>query len=393
MTDAQPSFGPRASANAQPSTSPQPSPLLGRDAAVAASGPDAGVAAHYGDPAREQRALEAGRAVVDLSHLGVLVVRGNDRTSWLHTLSSQALLGLNAGESRELLLLDPHGRVEHAAALVDDGEATWLVTERAHAPRLAAFLDSMRFMLRVEVADVTPGIAVLGTTGAGAARLFEATPEVLAWSDPWPTTAPGGAAYGPPDELHMGAGVRFVLALVPRSDLPAVVARVEDGGGSLAGTMAWEALRVAAARPRLAREVDERTIPHELDWLRTAVDLHKGCYRGQETVARVVNLGRPPRRLVLLHLDGSEHVLPDPGAVVRHGDREVGRVTSVARHHELGPIALAVVKRTLPEDATLTVDGVAAAQEVVVSAEGTSDARPRERPDLPHITSLRRRPG
>ena len=83
------------------------------------------------------------------------------------------------------------------------------------------------------------------------------------------------------------------------------------GDRPLAGIWAAEALRVAAWRPRLGFETDHRTIVHEVDWLRTAVHLHKGCYRGQETVARVHNLGRPPRRLVFLHLDGSGHVLPD----------------------------------------------------------------------------------
>jgi folate-binding protein YgfZ len=368
------------------------SPLLDRPGAVPAGGPDAGVAAHYGDPVREQRALSVGRGIVDLSHLGVLTVDGTDRISWLNTLASQLLLGIEAEEPREVLWLDPHGRVEHAAALLDDGERTWLVTEAADAPALAAFLDSMRFMLRVEVADMRGAVAVLGTTRDGAADLLAAAPDALLWADPWPVTGPGGGAYGPADAEHPGAETRFVLALVRRDDLERVVARFERNGGTLAGALAWEALRVAAWRPRLAREVDERTIPHELDWLRTAVHLNKGCYRGQETVARVVNLGRPPRRLVMLHLDGSEHVLPDVGAPVLHGEREVGQVTSVARHHELGPVALAVVKRSVPVDAPLTAGGIAAAQEEVVRASGTSDARPPERDDMPHVTSLRRRP-
>ena len=111
--------------------------------------------------------------------------------------------------------------------------------------------------------------------------------------------------------------------------------------------------------------------------------LRKGCYRGQETVARVQNLGQPPRRLVFLHLDGSGHELPAVGAEVRSGavageadsGRAVGRLTSVARHHELGPIGLAVVKRSVDPAETFTVDATAAAQEVVVAPGG----RPRRR--------------
>jgi folate-binding protein YgfZ len=136
----------------------------------------------------------------------------------------------------------------------------------------------------------------------------------------------------------------------------------------LAGTWASEALRVAAWRPRLGFETDHRTIAHEVDWLRTAVHLHKGCYRGQETIARVHNLGRPPRRLVFLHLDGSGHTLPERGGeVFADGERPVGLLTSVARHHEHGPIGLALVKRNVPVEAVLTVGGVSASQEVVVA--------------------------
>ena len=373
------------------SASAAPSPLLARAGAVPAAGPDAGVAAHYGDPLREQRELVAGRAAAELG-LATLSVGGPDRLSWLNSLTTQLLLGLHAGDSRETLILDPHGRVEHAAAVLDDGERTWLVTEAANAAALAAFLDSMRFMLRVDV-RLDSDLVVLGTTTAGLEELRSAAPRAPVWEDPWPTTGPDGARYGPPDESHPGAEVRFAQVLVPRDELVAVLDRFAGHGGGLAGTAAWEALRVAACRPRLGREVDDRSIPHELDWLRTAVHLRKGCYRGQETVARVVNLGRPPRRLVLLHLDGSEHVLPDAGAELLAGERTVGRITSAALHHEAGPLALAVVRRTLPLDAPLTVDGIAASQVEVVAAEGASTARPPERTDAPDISSLRRRPG
>ena len=149
---------------------------------------------------------------------------------------------------------------------------------------------------------------------------------------------------------------------------PAKLAAAREAGVEPAGMMAYEALRIEALRPRLGKETDHRTIPHELDLLRTAVHLHKGCYRGQETVARVHNLGRPPRRLVFLHLDGSGHVLPEPGTdVMAPGNpRPVGQLTSVARHHEDGPIALALVKRSTPADVDLQVGDVAAAQTVIV---------------------------
>jgi tRNA-modifying protein YgfZ len=369
------------------------SPLLDRPGAVADSGPDAGVALHYGDPVHEQRALARGEALVDLSHLGVVTVTGPDRISWLNTLSSQLLLGLEAGASTELLLLDVNGHVEHAPAVQDDGERTWLITEAADAAPLAAFLDSMRFMLRVEV-ERRDDVAAVGTAAGGWSVLAGHPAHLLTWQDPWPRTAPGSTHYGPPDAEHPGIEIHRALTLVRRDALAAVAAdfcapTAEPAARPrrLAGTWAWEALRVEAWRPRLGREVDEKTIPHELDWLRTGVHLSKGCYRGQETIARVVNLGRPPRRLVMLHLDGSEHLTPSPGEEVRHGEKVVGRLTTVVRHEELGPVALAVVKRNVPADAPLTAGGVAAAQEIIVGTEGVTEVRPAERPGA----GLRRR--
>jgi folate-binding protein YgfZ len=334
------------------------------------------VAWHYGDPTAEQRALDAGGAAVDLSHLGVLSVGGPDRHSWLNGITSQDLLDLPPRTSTETLVLSPHGHIEHAAAVVDDGETTWLITE--DPARLAAWLESMRFMMRVEVADVTDHWAAIGEP----VDAEGAEGEPVTWRDPWPRVLPGGTRYGPAAEEHPGADRAWRLVLVPREGLDRAVAAREAAGWRLAGTWASEAARVAAARPRAATEVDHRSIPHELDWLRTAVHLHKGCYRGQETVARVHNMGRPPRRLVMLHLDGSGHLLPEGGAEVRADGRGVGVVTSVARHHELGPIALAVVKRSTPGvELLVACDGgdVAAAQEAIVSAEGASVDRPPER--------------
>ncbi|GAA1885164.1 YgfZ/GcvT domain-containing protein [Lapillicoccus jejuensis] len=333
------------------------SPLLGAPGAVAGEGVDAPVAAHYGDPMREQRLLAEGLAVVDLSHRRVLTVTGPDRLTWLHSLTTQQLAGLAPRTSAETLVLSPKGHVEHDLHLVDDGETTWVTTEPQDGEPLRAWLDSMRFMLRVEVADVTDRFAVLGEPYG-----VESAPgEPLAWRDPWPALVGDTAAYGPV-EGHPGADRTWRELIVPREGLAAAV-----GDRPLAGSWAAEALRVAAWRPRLGFETDHRTIVHEVDWLRTAVHLHKGCYRGQETVARVHNLGRPPRRLVFLHLDGSGHVLPERGSEVVLDGRAVGFLTSVARHHEDGPIGLALVKRSTLVDATLSVAGIAAAQTVVVT--------------------------
>ncbi|HTJ71563.1 MAG TPA: glycine cleavage T C-terminal barrel domain-containing protein [Actinospica sp.] len=323
------------------------SPLLDLPGAVPAEAPDAGVAAHYGNPHVEQRELTAGRGFVDLSHRGVLRIGGKDRLSLLHSLTTQHLSGLAPNTATETLLLDPNGRIEYALYLVDDGEYTWAHVEPGAAEPFAAFLTKMRFMLEVEPVDVTDEYAIV----------YEPAPSEV--SDVVARVLPDGSR-----ELFL-----------PRERL-AEYGRTHEHP---AGIWAAEALRIAGHRPRAGLDTDQRSIPHELGWIGSAVHLNKGCYRGQETVARVENLGHPPRRLVMLHLDGTEEHLPPHGSPVLQDGREVGAVTSAARHYELGPIALALVKRNVPVDAVLEADGVPASQEVVVAPDTGGTARERLR--------------
>ena len=365
-----------------------PSPFSGREGFV---DDGTGVAAHYGTPVAEQRSLAAGTAIVDLSSRGVLTVSGPDRLTWLHSLTSQSLTRLAPGDSTETLLLDANGRLEHAARVVDDGETTWLLVDLPEAEPLRAWLDRMRFMLRVEVADRTADVATIGSLGEIDLPVPVLAPAgvPVVWVDPWSEVAVGGHSYAEA-EGHPGREWTARETLVARSDLAALAASSVPA----AGTLALEALRIEAWRPRLTTEVDERSIPHELDWMRSAVHLAKGCYRGQETVAKVHNIGHPPRRLVMLHLDGSDSVLPahgDPVVLAADTGREVGHVTSSAVHHELGPIALALVKRTTDEDAPLAVlsaDIVVAAapQTIVPASAGASAGVPR----LPRLGAVRR---
>ena len=335
------------------------SPLLDRPGAVAGTGVDAPVAAHYGDPMGEQRRLEdaagttapaelAGTPVVDLSHRVVFTVTGADRLSWLNDLTTQHVADLQPGDSTTALLLSPNGHVEHALYMVATADAVWIQTEPDAAPAAIAFLRSMQFMLRVEVVDHSEDMAVIWRPG---------NPD-----------SPGEPAGHAGDDLLVRQGVDSLgghEVFVPRSELDQRTACAR-----LSGSWAYEARRIAAHVPRFGFDTDHRSIPNELGWLDTAVHLAKGCYRGQETVARVHNLGRPPRRLVFLHLDGSVDDLPAHGAKIVGGGREVGLVGSAARHYELGPIALALVKRSIDPELELLVEGmtgqVAAAQEVVV---------------------------
>ncbi|HEY4626050.1 MAG TPA: glycine cleavage T C-terminal barrel domain-containing protein [Blastococcus sp.] len=346
------------------------SPLLSRPGAVVIEG--GVVAAHYGDPLREQRLLAEGAGLVDRSDRDVLRIPGTDRLSWLHSITSQYLDRLPDGSGNEALVLSPNGHVEHHLVVAELGGATWVDVEPGTGPALQTFLEKMRFMLRVEPALVTDDWAVLSLVGpkaddvlaAGQLPVPEAPYEVAA-------LAAGFIRRMPP----IGDGAPVVDLVVPRAELDPVAARLEAAGARLAGFQAYEALRVEARRPRLGVETDHRTIPNELPWLQTAVHLDKGCYRGQETVARVHNLGRPPRRLVLLHLDGVSEVLAEPGTPVLAGTREVGRVGTVVRHHELGVIALALVKRSVAAGTALTVAGSTAAIDPDDLADDTDDTR------------------
>jgi hypothetical protein len=308
------------------------SPLLDLPGAVAGDGVDAPVAAHYGSFNKEQRALEQLDGFVDLSHRDVVRIEGPDRLTWLHSLTTQHLTELSPGTGTQALILSPQGHVEHAFRGTDDGTAFTLHTEPGAAAPLVEFLERMKFMTRVEITDVTEELAV-------------------AWRP---------------------SRVDDPYELVPRDRLTAYA----EAAGPAAGTWAFEALRIARGEPRFGLDTDHRTIPNEVGWIGSAVHLDKGCYRGQETVARVHTLGRPPRRLTLLHLDGTENRLPAAGADVVLGGKTVGFVGSSARHHELGPIALALLKRNVDLAAELTADGMPATQEVVVDPEVGLHVRP-----------------
>jgi folate-binding protein YgfZ len=293
-------------------------------------GPDKGAIWHFGEPNKEQRALLEGKAWADLSHLSIIAITGDDRLKWLHDLTTQYLTDFGVALWTSAMILDPQGHVEYQFNLVDDGAATYLVLDPQFIEPLITYLNKMRFMLKVEVRDASSEFAVLRAPGA-------------------------------PTEL----GGPF--ALVPRAEL-AEMKKTFASTAMEVGTWALDAERVAAGRPRLGFDTDFKSIPNELGVLHSSVHMDKGCYRGQETVAKIYNLGKPPRRLVMLHLDGHAVVMPPTGTPVMNGAVQVGFLGTVARHHELGPIALAIVKRTTPVDAQLMVEGVAASQQIIVEA-------------------------
>jgi tRNA-modifying protein YgfZ len=328
---------------------------------------DSGLAAHYGDPMREQRLLDRDVGLVDRSNRGVIAITGPERLTWLHNITTQHLLALAPGEGSELLVLSPHGHVEHDAVLTDDGETTWLDVEPDTAGALLDFLLKMRFMTRADPVDVTADYALLSLVGPAAvdalAKLGVAAPSAPDQQPvPEPKFASADVKARPTVVYHTvtlpgGGWARRhedrIDLLVPRRSAETITKQL---GIKPAGIWAFEAHRVASRRARLGFETDHRTLPAEIAMLSSAVHLDKGCYRGQETVARVHNLGRPPRRLALVHLDGiGTDNPPSPGTDVTADGRTVGFVGTAVRHHELGMIALIVIKRNVPDDAVLSI--------------------------------------
>jgi folate-binding protein YgfZ len=339
--------------------------MLDLAGAVEAQWPDEGVAAHYGDPAREQRAMTEQPVLVDRSNRGVIKITGRDRLSWLHSLTSQHVERLVPGRTVESLILDPQGRLEHHLTLTDDGTATWIHVEPHTAKALVDYLNSMRFMLRVEVEDLS-GVLVIATLIGPLGEKFGEPSGITDPADSRPATLPEGVEA---DAVMQGP---FTTDLIVHPDAMGKLAATFP----VAGLWAFEAARIAARVARPGLDTDHKTVPHEVGLIETAVHLNKGCYRGQETVARIHNLGHPPRRLVFLHLDGSADRLPAHGSPITLADGTVvGSVGSAARHYELGPIGLGLVKRTVPVDAPLLADGVAAAQEVVVSPDAGANVK------------------
>lgn len=304
-------------------------------------GPDQGLSWHYGNPVAEARAIAAGTGVADLGNRDIFEIRGPERLSWLHSLTSQHLASLAPGEATTALILSPQGHIEHVLHGIDDGTRFLGWTEPGRGQQLVDWLTKMRFMTQVEV-QLRPDLSLVWVG------------DQVSVPTNWPARAAdigGRELFKPVDE-----------------ELPS---------GTPVGTWALEAARIADGIPRVFLDTDHKTIPNELGLLGTHLD--KGCYRGQETVARVHTLGRPPRRLVLLHLDGSGSQLPHPGSALRLDGKDVGLVGSSAQHHELGPIALGLIKRNIPTDVDVLADGIPARQEVLLDPDVGLHVRPRLR--------------
>lgn len=358
------------------------------------------------NPVDAQLALETGYGIARIAG-SLVAVSGPDRLSWLSTLSSQLLLEVPF-QSQEILFLDPQGRIRFACGVVDDGGTTWLYGFNDQGKELAEFLNSMRFMLRVEVQDLSEEVDIYGYLRLGGYEQLETnlTGVYPIWKDPWPRLQPGGTSYTDQNFSHPGLDFPMALVAVQKS-APQLVKDVISRWRSdtnwpletelgyrlsepvMVDETIWRMVQIKALRPTMY-EVDNRTLPHELDWLRTAVHLHKGCYCGQESVARIVNLGRPPRSLAFAYLDGSTNDLPPAQAEIKAGNRGVGVLLNAGRDYELGPVGMAMVKKNAFRFSDLQVHWESEGNQVAVPLQlvritaesGKSWDSPKERPGM-----------
>lgn len=289
------------------------------------------------NPLIRQRMFAEGKVYAE-TNLAVIRVSGEDRLSWLNSLFSQKLDTLESGESTEALSLDAQGRIQHIMRIIATDQAIILITDGGRLDELFEYLLKMRFRKIVQV-EKTEEVVI--------ASYLKPISDTF-WQDSWPEIQIGGFRYGSRDITH-----------------PLFLNLVDQPPTELIDSASIEPMRIYAGRPA-ETEIDEKTLPHELDLLTSAVHLQKGCYRGQEAVAKVHKLGHPPRRLTMLYLeDGTE--IPEIGAELFLNERVIGKVTASGNHYEAGPIALALIKRSVDSDAELVFEnGQSATQEVLV---------------------------
>lgn len=375
-------------------SAPEVSPIVAHVAAASTqdgTGVESVTARHYGVPLVEQTRVDEGdRGLVDGWDRAAVLVTGPESRSWLNGFISQKIDAAVPGTATDGLLLDARGRVEQSfgVSVVDlpggDGTpvpAVLLDIAADRADDFTGFLRKMVFWAQVEV--TRPDLARLsvlrdagfpgdGHAGTGGPRSGDGSGDLCPQARFWRT--------------RTTSGVPVTDLWVPREDLTDVWDTLVAAGFRPTGGAAVDAWRMRDRVPVPGTDTDDRTIPHEVPaWIgvesaaatqlavaddgptSSSVHLNKGCYRGQETVSRVHNLGQPPRRLVLLQLDGSAGRLPDTGSPVTAGGRTVGRAGAPVQDADYGPVVLALVKRAVVEAAAtgtvppLQVDGVDAA--------------------------------
>jgi folate-binding protein YgfZ len=273
-------------------------------------------------------ALEAGRAFVDLSAWRKVRLRGTDTAGWLNDLLSADLAGLTPGSSRRSLLLSPTGRVRADVSVIPVDEGFLLLQDPVQDTPIADALQPYVLSADVTVEDATVRFGILAFPG---------------------TTPPEGAVGHRATPSALGDGVDL---LVPEDRLRGVAGAARTAGLTEADPEAVEGWRIRAGRPRVGVDLGEDTLPHEAA-MDPLIGYHKGCFLGQEAVAKVRNLGHPP--FVLLAATAPTHL--SPGDPIRSHGSDAGMVTSAVAVDDAAWAAIIRVRWAVREAELESVDG------------------------------------
>jgi folate-binding protein YgfZ len=281
---------------------------------------------------------------------GKLILRGVDAAEYLEGQLTNEVEALEAGEGCYAALLDRKGHVQADMRVLRlAADEVWLDTEPEGLGAARRHLQMYKIGHQVEIEDLTGDRSIFSLLGPRSAEIA-ATP-------PLPEFASLQTTVANVDCLAVGAraGLDLIVATAAADRLCAALI---DAGAAEVGPEAAEILRVEAGVPRFGAEIGTETMPAEVGIVSVAVSFSKGCYIGQEPVARLHYKGRPNRHLRGLTLSAPA----EPGAVLRQGEKEVGRIGTACVSPAHGPIALAVVRREAQPGDELSVgeDGVTA---------------------------------
>ncbi|HEV3094706.1 MAG TPA: glycine cleavage T C-terminal barrel domain-containing protein [Solirubrobacteraceae bacterium] len=330
------------------------------------------------DLAREYAALREDCGLIDRSERGKLALTGADAVEFLNGQVTNELADLKPGEGRYAAFLTYKGKmlgdlrilaVDTAATdprapsgqtPSDETSELLLDTERLALQSLFDMIRRSKVGYRVELHKRTLESSLLSLIGPEAAVIAE---RAFVYG---PTEFPIGehdhVALGPVRLIATDVGIDVLCATEAKRP---VVESLRAAGAESVSEAAAEIVRVEHGSPRFGVDIDESTIPQEAGLNERAVSFAKGCYVGQETVARLYYKGRPNRRLRGLYLPAEPHPQTEPGTELKLGDRLVGHVGSSVVSPTLGRIGLALLRREAEPRATLTV-GVSGATATVV---------------------------
>jgi tRNA-modifying protein YgfZ len=298
----------------------------------------------------QYRQLREECGLLDRSDRGKLLLKGSEAAEYLQGQLTNDMEALGAGEGCYAALLDRKGHMQADMRVlrVADDEG-WVDTETEALPPARRHLEMYKVGREVEVEDLTETRTLLSLIGPRSAELSGAPP--------LPEHACKGLSVDGVECLAVGTA--FGIDLIAAAERSERLRRfLTDAGAPEVAPGAVEILRIEAGTPRFGAEMDSSTMPAEAGIVETAVNFEKGCYIGQETVARLHYRGKPNRRLRGLRLSAPAK----PGAALLTGEKEVGRVGGSCVSPAHGPIALAILRREAEPGAELAVgeDGVTA---------------------------------